>query len=306
MDIVSVPFWLELAATLTGGLSGALCAVRARYDIFGVICIAIVTGVAGGITRDVLLQNYGIYAFQQPSLIVVCVVAGIVVFFFNKLVAYFDPLIDLLDNVSVALWAVIGASKGLAAGLGIVPAMILGTITAIGGGIVRDISMNQKPATFQAGTLYGSAAFFGAAVYTLMKQNEIASNYAGVICIVLVIVLRYASIFFGWRTRPASDYTDKVANAVARPFLALGRKLGIRLNKQARAGEVSDAARKNGVLRGAYNALRKVYRVPGETSPLPKVDDVPKGVSQDTAAVKEVFFATESKIKRNPDDKASG
>ena len=112
----SPSFWLELAAALTGGLSGAMSAVRARYDIFGVACIAIITGLAGGIMRDLLMQNYGIYAFQKPTLIIACAGAGVVVFYFGKLATYLDPIVDLLDNLSVALWAVISVGKSLSAG----------------------------------------------------------------------------------------------------------------------------------------------------------------------------------------------
>ena len=66
---LAIPYWLELAATISGAIFGALSAVRAKYDIFGVCCIAIVVGLAGGITRDILLQDYGLYAFQKPNLI---------------------------------------------------------------------------------------------------------------------------------------------------------------------------------------------------------------------------------------------
>ena len=159
---LAIPYWLELAATIAGAIFGALSAVRAKYDIFGVCCIAIVVGLAGGITRDILLQDYGIYAFQKPNLILACIAAGIVAFYFGKLMTYFDPFMDLLDNLSVALWAIIGTGKALSAGLDLVPAVILGTITANGGGIVRDICMNREPEAFQAGTVYVSAAFIGA------------------------------------------------------------------------------------------------------------------------------------------------
>ena len=192
---LTIPFWLELAAALTGGLSGAMSAVRARYDIFGVACIAIITGLAGGIMRDILLQNYGIYAFQKPTLIIACAIAGVVVFYFGKLATYLDPIVDLLDNLSVALWAVISVSKSLSAGLDIIPSIILGTITAVGGGILRDICMNREPEAFQAGALYGSAALVGCIVYALMSQNHILDNYAALSCVVLVLrvaILRLA------------------------------------------------------------------------------------------------------------------
>lgn len=223
--VLAVPFWLELAASLTGGLSGAMSAVRARFDLFGVVCIAIITGLAGGILRDVLLQNYGIYAFQRPTLIVACAVAGVVVFYFGKLATYLDPVVDLLDNLSVALWAVISVGKGLSAGLDIVPAVILGTITAVGGGILRDICMNREPEAFQAGALYGSAALIGSIAYALMAQNHILENYAAITCAVLVLGIRYASLFFGWRTKPPRDYSDVVANAVTRPVKSVARRV---------------------------------------------------------------------------------
>ena len=214
---LAIPYWLELAATISGAIFGALSAVRAKYDIFGVCCIAIVVGLAGGITRDILLQDYGIYAFQKPNLILACIAAGIVVFYFGKLMTYFDPLMDFLDNLSVALWAIIGTGKALSAGLDLVPAVILGTVTANGGGIVRDICMNREPEAFQAGTVYVSAALIGALAFAVMKSNHLFDQYAAITCVALVMGIRYASLAFGWRTRPARDYSDVVTQAVAAP-----------------------------------------------------------------------------------------
>lgn len=217
---LTIPYWLELAGSIAGALFGAMSAVRARYDIFGVACIAIVTGLAGGIMRDVLLQNYGIYAFQRPSLIVACAAAGVVVFYFSKLITYLDPVADLLDNLSVALWSIIGTGKALSAGLDIVPAIILGTVTANGGGIIRDICMNP----FQAGTLYVSAALMGCIVYAVMRTNHLFDQYAAITCVVFVLGVRYLSLLFGWRTKPAErDYSDVVTRVVTKPVRAVAR-----------------------------------------------------------------------------------
>lgn len=212
--VLTIPFWLELAASLTGGPSGAMSAVRARYDLFGVACIAIVTGLAGGIIRDILLQQYGIYAFQKPSLILACVIAGVVVFYFGKLTTYLDPIVDLLDNLSVALWAIVSVGKSMSAGLDIIPATILGTITAVGGGICRDICMNREPGAFQAGPLYGSAALLGSLAFALMRQNHILSDYAAPTCVILVLGVRYTSLFFGFKTRPPRDYSNVITKPV--------------------------------------------------------------------------------------------
>lgn len=223
--VLAVPFWLELAAALTGGLAGAMSAVRARYDIFGTVCIACTCGLLGGVIRDVLLQNFGIYAFQKPTLILACVIAGVIVFFFGKLATYLNPIVDLLDNISVALWAVLSVGKGLSAGLDIIPSVILGTVTAVGGGIMRDVFMNREPEAFQAGTLYGSAALVGSTVFALMKQNHLLEQWAPLACVALVLALRYASLLFGWRTKPPRDYSDVVTKAVARPVRSVARRV---------------------------------------------------------------------------------
>ena len=213
-SVLPIPFWLELAGALSGGLAGGIAAARARYDVFGTAVIAIVTGLGGGIMRDILLQDYGIYAFQHPALILACAAAGVAVFYFHKLADAFDWLMDFLDNLSVGLWAVVSVGKGLSAGVGIIPSIILGTITAVGGGILRDVLMAQRPATFQAGTLYGTASLFGSTAYALMKQNDVLGDYAAITCVALVFALRYASEFFGWHTKPAQDYSDKVIEPV--------------------------------------------------------------------------------------------
>lgn len=223
-SVLAIPFWIEFAGTITGALAGAIAGVRARYDIFGTTVLACVTGLGGGITRDILLQDYGIYAFQHPVLLLACAAAGGLVFYFHKLADAFDWIMDFLDNLSVGLWAVVSVGKGLSAGLGIIPSIILGTITAVGGGIVRDMLMAQRPIAFQAGTLYGTASLFGSTAFALMKQNDVLGDYAAITCVFLVMAIRYASEFFGWRTHPAQDYSDKVivpvkkaAHVAARP-----------------------------------------------------------------------------------------
>ncbi len=220
---IPLPFWFELAAIMTGGLSGAMTAVKARYDIFGTMFIACVTGMGGGMLRDILLQDYGIYAFQNPSLLLSCIIGAILVFYFGRLTTYLDPIIDLLDNISVALWAIIGVSKSLSAGLDIVPAVLLGTLTAVGGGILRDVFMSRTPVSFQAGALYGTAAIVGCIVDALMVRLDFFAAWAPVVCSVLILAIRYGSLIFGWQTKPPRDYSDAVTDAVAKPVRYIKR-----------------------------------------------------------------------------------
>ena len=151
--VLNIPFWLELVATIFCAIGGAMAAVRAHYDILGVTCLAIVNGLAGGMMRDLFLQDYGIYAFQQPSLILAAAIMGLVVFYLGKLVTYFDPITDFVECMATALFVILGTGKALSAGQEFIPAVILGLVTAVGGGIIRDICMARPPQTFQAGPL---------------------------------------------------------------------------------------------------------------------------------------------------------
>lgn len=189
----------------------------------------------GGIIRDILLQNYGLYAFQSPWFLLSCALAGVAVFYFGKLATYLDPIVDLLDNISVALWAIIGASKSLSAGLTVIPSVVLGTITSIGGGISRDVLMNRPPVAFQTGPIYGSAALIGCMVYCPLKANGILPDTAGILCAGLIMVLRYLSLIMGWRTKPPRDYSDTVVESVARPMRFIARKVHVPWARRPRA-----------------------------------------------------------------------
>ena len=219
--VLTIPFWFELTATITGALSGSMSASRAQFDFFGTMVIATIMGLFGGVMRDIMLQNYGIYAFQKPELIVACVITAFIVFYFGRLVVYLDRVIDIIDGLSVGLWVIISAGKALSAGLGVVPAIILGTITAVGGGITRDVIMNRPVTAFQPGSLYGSAALIGALVYSLMKTNNVLNDWAAIIGIALVMAIRFSSVAFGWRTKPSRDLTVPMADAMAKPVRSI-------------------------------------------------------------------------------------
>ncbi len=219
--VLPIPFWFEMVATISGAITGAMAACRARYDIFGTIIIATILGLFGGVIRDVMLQSYGIYAFQHPEFIVACVITGLVVFYFGTLVTYLNRFIDILDALVVGMWAILGAGKALSAGLSFVPAVILGVVTAIGGGITRDVLMNRPVKAFQPSELYGSAALLGTIVYCLMRTYHVLDDYSAFMCAALIVVIVLSSMAFGWRTKPSHDFTSTVTDAVAKPVRAL-------------------------------------------------------------------------------------
>lgn len=240
-----IPFWFEMTATITSATTGALSATREKYDLLGTITMAIIIGLAGGIVRDVLLQDYGIYAFQRPELILACAGCALVVFYFGRLVRFADPLIEVMDIIQCSLWAVIGAGKAVAAGLGVVPAVLLGLLTAVGGGIMRDVIMNRRVAAFLPGSLYVSPAAISAIAYAIMRTYGILDGWSALICVCLGVGIRIAALEFGWHTKSSRDLTIPMADALAKPVRALKGKDVLGAIASAEIPSLSTHARKN-------------------------------------------------------------
>lgn len=155
---------LDLAGTFTFAIDGGLTAVRAaRLDIVGVITLAMVTGLGGGIIRDILLGSLPPATFTDWRYLAVAAVGGLAAFALSRPLTRLAPVITLLDAAGLGLFAVTGASKALALGLAPAPAVILGVITGVGGGTLRDVLLGQVPSVFRHG-LYAIPALLAAGI----------------------------------------------------------------------------------------------------------------------------------------------
>jgi uncharacterized membrane protein YeiH len=155
---------LDLAGTFTFALDGGLTAVRAaRLDIVGVITLAMVSGLGGGIIRDVLLGALPPATFSDWRYLAVAAGGGLVAFGLSARLARLTMLLTVLDAAGLSLFAVTGASKALGLGLGAAPAVLLGAITGVGGGTLRDILLGQIPSVLRRG-LYAIPALLAAGI----------------------------------------------------------------------------------------------------------------------------------------------
>jgi uncharacterized membrane protein YeiH len=161
--------WLNLAGTFVFGLSGGLAAVRARFDIFGVIVMAGVVGLAGGITRDLLIGAPPA-TFRDWRYLAVVAAAGLVSFFAQRTLERINRSVLVFDAVGLSVFCVTGATKAVAAGLSPVPATVLGAITGIGGGMLRDILLSEPPTVLRR-ELYAIPALLGAAVAVAAEKS---------------------------------------------------------------------------------------------------------------------------------------
>ena len=144
-------------------LTGALVAVRKRLDLFGTLVLAVATGLGGGLVRDVLIADVPPPGLIDWRFLLTASVAGVATFLWHPVVARWENIILTLDAAGLALFCVTGAVKASEAGLSVVPAALLGMITAVGGGMVRDVLANRVPVVLEAGTgWYAVPALVGA------------------------------------------------------------------------------------------------------------------------------------------------
>lgn len=188
---------LDLGGTFVFAVSGAAAAVKHRLDIFGIMVLAFAAGNAGGITRDVLIGATPPAAIADWQYLGVSVLAGFVVFFWYAALARLSNPVLWFDAIGLAFFAVAGAQKALVYGLNPVMAALLGMLTGIGGGMVRDVLVNQIPTVLRA-DLYALAALAGAAVVVgghLLALPPVPTAFIGG---VLCFALRYMAIEHGW------------------------------------------------------------------------------------------------------------
>jgi uncharacterized membrane protein YeiH len=185
---------LDLAATFGFGLSGGLAAVRARLDVYGVLVLAAVVGLAGGITRDLLI-GVPPETFRDGRYLAAVGAAGVVCFLAHGILERVHRAVLVFDAIGLSLFCVTGASKALAAGLGPAQAIILGAITGTGGGLLRDVLLREVPTVLRS-ELYAVPALGGAAVVAIAHaagSDHGAYALAGaMVCLVVRLLgLRY-------------------------------------------------------------------------------------------------------------------
>lgn len=188
---------LDLGGTFVFAVSGAVAAVRHRLDIFGIMVLAFAAGNAGGIARDVLIGAVPPAAIADYSYIAVSLLAGLFVYLWYPIIARLSHPVLWFDAVGLAFFAVAGAEKALVYGLNPMMAALLGMLTGIGGGMLRDILVNQIPTVLRA-DFYALAALAGAAVVVIGHMVRFPPVAAAAVGGLLCFALRFMAIRHGW------------------------------------------------------------------------------------------------------------
>ena len=202
VDLSTTPelfiYILDLFGTMAFAVTGAFKAIEHKADIVGIIILATITGVAGGTIRDIILGKTLPNSLVDPIYVIITIISAIVLFFlYSKLRQHWNIFLKF-DALGLGIFTVIGATFAYnLVGMNFLVIVLSGMLTAIGGGILRDIFVNQTPIVFVK-ELYASASFIGAVLFylTLLITNEIYA--ATIIGMVITTVLRLVAMKYNW------------------------------------------------------------------------------------------------------------
>jgi uncharacterized membrane protein YeiH len=198
---------LDLLGVFANGLLGGAVARSKDLDMFGFAAVGLCSGLGGGIIRDVLLGHGPPAALTNPAYIPTALAGACVAFVVQVEHRTWDRAFIGVDAVALSMWATAGALKALGDGLGWLPAVLLGTITAIGGAITRDLLLQRVPAVFAQGTLYATVAILVAAIQVLFARTHGLSSGTGTtVAIVVGVTLRLVAYWRGWQLPRGLDW----------------------------------------------------------------------------------------------------
>ena len=218
-DAFVLPLWMDLLAVGIGSVQGAAFAAQfrdRRLDLLGVAIVGIATGFGGGLLRDILLNQVPL-ALQSDWYLPVATIAALLGMLLQRLVHRLSVTINVLDAVMLGLFGALGTTKALAFGLPVVPAIFVGAIAAVGGGILRDLLLGLPIAIMQVGSLYAVAAIVGATTLAVLDALGAGALVAGIACVVVTFGVRVLAVVFHWTLPEQRHLPTGAIRIVRRP-----------------------------------------------------------------------------------------
>ncbi len=205
MDIPTLAVALDLLGTFVFGLSGGTLAVRKGLDLVGVLALSVAAALAGGMLRDMLLGATPVAALADARYLLAALASGLVGFLAHPLVERLGKPVMAFDALGLGLFAVTGCRKALAYGLDPPAALLLGVLTAVGGGIVRDLLVAEVPRILRE-EVYALAALVGAGIVVLGEALGWPDTLVTLAAVAVAFVLRVVSVRLGW-SAPRSPWS---------------------------------------------------------------------------------------------------
>ncbi len=190
-------YFLELVGVAVFAVSGVLAAGRKSLDLLGGAVIAVVTAIGGGTLRDVLLDRHPIFWIADPAYLWVILATTAVTLMYVRFWIASGRALLIADALGLAFFTIGGVEIAQQAGHSDPIALLMGTITGVAGGVLRDVLLGEIPLIFRPGRLYATAAIVGAALYVLLAGRGVSKEAAGLAGMGATAGLRLAAIFWG-------------------------------------------------------------------------------------------------------------
>lgn len=189
---------LDLLGVFVFGLSGGLAAARKRFDALALLMLAVAAGLGGGILRDVLIGAVPPVGISDGRLMGAACAAGLVTFFFHHRVSRLERAIVVLDAAGLGLFAIAGTLKALQLGTTPLTAVVVGVLTGVGGGVLRDLLAGEVPRLFAHSEWYATPALLGAAAFAGTWTADVEHPLVTWGCVLLIVVLRILAVRRDW------------------------------------------------------------------------------------------------------------
>lgn len=186
---------LDIFGTFVFAVSGALVASDKKFDLFGVLIIAFVTAVGGGMLRDVLMDAHPINWIGDLNYLYTIFTAVILTFLFKSKIAYLSKTLFLFDTIGISVFTLLGLEKGLTFNLHPIIALIMGMISAVFGGVLRDVLTNKVPLIFEK-EIYASACLAGGISYLILNYFKLPENIIFIFSGAIIVIIRVVAVKF--------------------------------------------------------------------------------------------------------------
>jgi uncharacterized membrane protein YeiH len=189
---------IEIAGTASFSIAGAFAAMEKKLDLFGIFIIAFVAAMGGGTLRDVLIGQLPVTWMLDLSSGLVVLLSTIAALLFTRVLLNYHKILLLFDSIGLGFFTLSGIQAGVALEFGAVTCVVLGTMTACFGGVIRDISLNNIPLIFEK-EIYATTCIAGGVIFFLLKYLNIFQPYIDVTCLVTVVLFRLFAVRYDWQ-----------------------------------------------------------------------------------------------------------
>lgn len=189
--------FFETIGTIAFALSGIRLAANKQFDLFGLFIVGLVTSIGGGTMRDILLGVTPFW-FNDTSSFLIVLLSLIGFALFRNIINKIAGTIFLFDTIGLALFTLIGFDKAIGMGCSWLISTMIGTLTGAGGGVIRDICINEEPLIFRK-EIYALACVAGCVLYGVAQQLGASTIICQILCVATVMLVRILSVKFSWQ-----------------------------------------------------------------------------------------------------------